>query len=259
MIPVTPPSQPRPWKRALLGTLVLGSLAATLLAPRFPQPASYHRFADQRSFLGIPHFMDVASNLPFLVAGLFGLYNVLTRQDSRLVDPAAQGPWTVLVASIFLTGFGSSYYHWAPSDATLFWDRLPMAMGFSALLGIMFLERVDRVWGRRLWLPVLLAGVGSLLYWRWRDDLRFYFLLQAWAVLLVPAVLLLFESSTTGTKHLVIALTLYAGAKILEGLDAPIFRLGGLVSGHTLKHIAAGMASASLVLHLCRRVPRRLP
>lgn len=256
MDPVERSCGPEPWKRALLGTLVLGSLVAVCLVNPIPQPPGYHRFADQRSFLGIPHFLDVASNLPFLAAGAFGLYNALRRSGARLVDPAAQAPWTLLMASIFLTGFGSSYYHWAPEDATLFWDRLPMALGFSALLGIMILERVDRTWGRRLWLPIAIAGLGTLLYWRRQGDLRWYILLQAWAIVLVPAILLLFEPTTTDTKDLGIALGLYGLAKVFELLDVPVFRVGGLVSGHTLKHLAAGLASGFLALHLGRRRAR---
>jgi hypothetical protein len=253
MVPVERSSAPRPWKRALLGTLVLGSLVAVCFLRPIPQPPEYHRFADQRPFLGIPHFLDVASNLLFLVAGLFGLYNALTKQGSRLVDPAAQGPWTVLMASIFLTGFGSSYYHWSPSNTTLFWDRLPMALGFSALLGIMILERIDATWGRRLWLPILLAGLGSLLTWRWQGDLRWYVLLQAWAVVLVPVILLLFEPRTTDTQDLGVALGFYGLSKLFELLDVVIFNMGGIVSGHTLKHLAAGLGSWFLALHLGRR------
>ena len=37
-----------------------------------PEPTAYHRFADHRSFLGIPNFADVASNLRFAVIALWG-------------------------------------------------------------------------------------------------------------------------------------------------------------------------------------------
>jgi hypothetical protein len=73
MNPVDHSSNPRKWRGTLLGTLVLGSLATVCFLRPIPQPPEYHRFADQRPFLGIPHFLDVASNLPFLVAGLVGL------------------------------------------------------------------------------------------------------------------------------------------------------------------------------------------
>lgn len=247
------PSGPRPWKRALLGTLVLGSLVAVAFVPPIPQPAEYHRFADQRSLLGVPHFMDVASNFPFLVAGLIGLYNAVRGPGAGLVDPVARRGWVVLMGSIVLTGFGSSYYHWSPGDGTLFWDRLPMALGFSALLGILLVERVDLRWGRRLLVPLLLAGIGSLLYWRRQGDLRWYVLLQAWAVLLVPAILLLFDAPTTRTRDLWIALGLYVLAKVFEQEDVRIYGLGGVVSGHTLKHLSAAAASSMFAVHVRRR------
>ena len=59
--------------------------AIGLLLPRIPQPQSYHMFADQRSFLGIPNFGDVVSNLPFAVVGLWGLV-LLLRSNSDTIQ-----------------------------------------------------------------------------------------------------------------------------------------------------------------------------
>lgn len=248
-------ADPAAWKRALIAVLAVGSLGAAFLVKPFPQPASYHDFADQRTLFGIPHFMDVASNLPFLVAGLLGLYNCLARKDLLYPEPAARLPWIILTLSVFLTGFGSGYYHWAPGNGTLFWDWLPMALGFSALMGIMVLERVDPRLGRALWIPLIAAGVGSLLYWRWVDDLRFYFLLQTWAVVLVPVILILFPAPFAGTKWMALGLGLYALSKVFELLDGPIYRATGFVSGHSLKHLAAAAGSWYLFVHLFRRRP----
>ena len=39
----------------------------------------------------------------------------------------------------------------------------------------------------------------------------------------------------------------YVVAKVLEALDARIFDLGGIVSGHTLKHLAAAVSTGYLV------------
>ncbi len=234
------------WKRRLPAVLCLGSLAAVLFFKPLPQPASYHDFADQRTLLGIPHFMDVASNLPFLVAGFYGLYNAAAKKAGAL--------WIVLALSVFLTCFGSSYYHWAPSDATLFWDRLPMALGFSALLAIMLQERVWRENDRHIFSAgILLAGVGSLLYWRWQNDLRFYFLLQAWAVLLVPLIIGLYPDPYRGTGWLWLGVGLYALSKIFELLDRPIYGALSVVSGHSLKHVAAGIGSWYLFVHVKKR------
>src|SRR3954464_2783902 len=122
------------WPRAaivLLGVMA-ASLAAMLLLPPIPQDQSYHQFADQRTLLGIPNFWNVISNLPFVVIGGIGL---LRYRDS----PAT----IVLFAGIFLTGFGSAYYHWNPTDAALFWDRLPMTLGFGAIMASVVAERLD--------------------------------------------------------------------------------------------------------------------
>jgi hypothetical protein len=40
--------------------------------------------------------------------------------------------WTLFFAGVTAVGFGSSYYHLNPNDATLVWDRLPVSF-FSSL------------------------------------------------------------------------------------------------------------------------------
>ena len=71
-----------------------------------------------------------------------------------------------IFGGIFLTGFGSAYYHWNPDDGTLFWDRLPMALAFSAILAKVVGERIDERAGAILLWPLLALGVFSLLWWR---------------------------------------------------------------------------------------------
>lgn len=251
---LSPAPRPARWKLVFLGLLAAGSLCGASFLNPIPQDPSYHRFADARTMFGIPHFLNVVSNLPFLVAGAFGLCNVLSKPASGFLAPVARWPWIALTGSVVLTGLGSPYYHWAPADATLFWDRLPMALGFGAVLGIIVLERVDVGLGRLLWVPLLLAGGGSLLFWRLGGDLRFYGLLQGWAIVLVPLMLLLFPPRYTGTHHWFLVLGMYGIAKIFELGDAPVYRLGGFVSGHTFKHLFAGLASWFIYRHLRDRV-----
>jgi len=247
-----PASSPR-WKLAFLGTLALGSLIGMLFVRPIPQDPGYHELADARPFRGIPNFLNVVSNLPFLAAGLYGLCHAFRRRDDAFLAPWVRGPWIVLTASLFLTGFGSSYYHWAPTDATLFWDRLPMATGFASVLGIMIIERIDLSLGRRLWAPLVLAAAGSLIFWRMGGDLRFYGLLQGWALVLVPLILILFPGNYTGGHAWFVALACYGLAKFFELGDAPTFRLGNVVSGHTLKHLCAGAAAFFISRHLATR------
>ncbi len=112
---------------------MLASLLGLLLLPPIVQNQNYHDFADQRTLFGIPHFCNVISNIPFLGIGAVGLWQFGRSQAAML-----------LFLSIFLTGFGSAYYHLEPSDQALFWDRLPMAVGFMAIFATAIEERVDR-------------------------------------------------------------------------------------------------------------------
>jgi Ceramidase len=148
----------------VMGILTVTSLASLLLLPPIPQDQSYHQFADQRALLGIPNFWNVVSNLPFIAVGAAGLRRF--RQDPITI---------VLFLGVFLTGFGSSYYHWNPNDDTLFWDRQPMTLFFMAILAATIEERVNARAGAILLWPLLALGVFSLLLWRWTDDLRLYF------------------------------------------------------------------------------------
>src|SRR5260370_21359888 len=102
-------------------SLMVASLAALLLLPPIPQDQNYHKFADVRALWGIPNAWNVVSNLPFIALGAVGL--------ARCRDDAAT---IVIFLGIFLTGFGSSYFHWSPSDRTFFWARLPFALAFMA-------------------------------------------------------------------------------------------------------------------------------
>ena len=45
----------------LIGILFLLALAFLLTVPRFPQDVNYHNFADQRTFLNVPHALAVDS------------------------------------------------------------------------------------------------------------------------------------------------------------------------------------------------------
>jgi hypothetical protein len=226
----------------VMGTLTVASLSALLLLPAIPQDQSYHQFADQRTFLGIPNFWNVVSNLPFVAIGATGL-----RQFHR--NPAT----LVLFVGIFLTGFGSSYYHWNPNDGTLFWDRLPMTLCFMAILAIVIEERVNARAGAALLWPLIAIGAFSLLLWRWTDDLRLYIWVQFFPCLALPLLFLLFPPRYTGAFYWVIAAALYALAKLLEFLDGAVYSAGSIVSGHTLKHLAAAAACFAVLRYFQTR------
>jgi ceramidase len=225
--------------------LMLASLAGLLLLPPIPQDQSYHDFADERTLFGIPNFWNVVSNLPFLVVGAAGL------QRRFRDDPAT----VVFFLGVFLTGIGSSYYHWEPNNGTLFWDRLPMTLSFAAILAIVVKERISEKAGAILLWPAVAAGLFSLLLWRWTGDLRLYFWVQFFPGLALLLLLLLYPPKYTGTNYLIAAIGLYALAKVFEFSDNTVFSAGYLVSGHTLKHLAAAAACFAILRYFQTRRP----
>jgi Ceramidase len=227
----------------LLG-LMAASLAGLLLLPAISQDQSYHDFADQRTLLGTPNFWNVISNLPFVPIGAVGLW-----QFRR--DPAT----IVLFLGIFLTGFGSAYYHWNPNDRTLLWDRLPIALSFMAILSIIIEERVNPTAGAILLWPLLCLAVLSLLLWRWTDDLRLYAWVQFFPFLAMLLIFLTCPPKYTGTYYWILAAVIYVMAKVFEHFDGAIYSIGFIVSGHTLKHFAAAAACFAILRYFQVRRP----
>ena len=228
----------------LVVAAMAGSLTVLLFLPPILQNQGYHEFADARRVAGVPNFWNVVSNIPFMAVGAVGLV--------RCRDDVAT---TIIFGSIFLTGIGSSYYHWSPDDGTLFWDRLPMALSFMAILAGTIRERVSAKAGVILLWPLLAIGVLSLLVWRWSGDLRLYGWVQFFPVVTLPLMFLLLPPKYTGTGYWVVAATLYVLAKLLEYFDVAIYSIGHVVSGHTLKHLAAAAACFAILRYFQARRP----
>lgn len=220
------------------------SLAGLLALPPIPQDPAYHQFADRRALFGIPNFWNVVSNLPFILVGAVGL--------ARFRGNTAE---IVLFSGFLLTGLGSSYYHWEPNDGTLFWDRLPMTLSFAAILALVVAERVGARAGRAVLWPMLAVGVASLLWWRWTDDLRLYFWAQFFPGLALVVLFALYPAKYTKTYYWFVAAAWYALAKVFEFSDHWVYSLGQIVSGHTLKHLAAAMACFVILRYFQLRRP----
>jgi hypothetical protein len=245
--------------------LMLAALVALvcLLLPPTPQSPSYHRFADRRSFLGIPNFGDVASNLPFAVIGLWGIGFLLRSTSGRAAQPfldeRERWPYLLVFVGLILTAFGSSYYHLSPSNARLVWDRLPMTIVFMSMVAAVMVERVSLRAGLWLWPGLVLIGLGSVLQWylselRGAGDLRLYAAVQLYSALVLLVTVLLPPRYTRGSDLLVVV-GFYVLAKVLELLDRPIFDVEHRVSGHTMKHLAAAAAGYWILRMLQKREP----
>ena len=233
--------------------------AAWVLTGPIPQDPAYHRFADTRSVLGIPNGLDVLSNLAFAVVGVAGLAVTLRRGSRALFDdPWTRVPYGALFAGTLLTAAGSAWYHLAPDDARLVWDRLPMTIGFMGLLAAVLAERLSVASARRAFVPLLAFGAGSVLYWyatetRGAGDLRPYALAQFGTLLAIVAVLARRPGRRPDARFLGAGLLAYGIAKVLEAADAEVLALTGAMSGHTLKHVVAAAGIACLAAEIARR------
>jgi hypothetical protein len=240
----------------VLGFIALGivALGFVFCLPPIPQHQSYHGFADDRTMLGVPNFLNVASNLPFVVVGGLGLGLLLRHDavgpDGPILDRAERWPLLVLFAGVLLTGFGSSYYHLAPSNGRLVWDRLPMTVAFMGFFASMIGERIGVRAGARLLGPLVWLGIAGVLTWhlgeqRGVGDLRLYGLVQFYPLLTIPLLIYLFPARYTRAGDVFVALGWYLLAKGLEVgfVDHGLFAAGRLVSGHTLKHLAAALGA----------------
>lgn len=241
--------------------LIVLSMAAIVLVltaiDPIAQDPDYHDFADKRAMLGVTNFWNVASNLPFLVVGCAGLVVVVVRPE--LVGPTGlRGPWFVFFSGVALTAFGSGYFHLAPTNASLVWDRLAMTVGFAGFFTVVLGEYFSPPVARRLLLPFVLVGILSVLYWSWtewggRGDLRPYAIVQFLPVLLIPPILLLRRQASDLTPALWIVVGIYVLSKILEHFDDSIYAMTGALSGHTLKHVAAALGPVVLIHALLKR------
>ncbi|MGB2645632.1 MAG: hypothetical protein WBG02_19155 [Candidatus Acidiferrum sp.] len=245
----------------ILAAFTLMVVIFSLLTPRIAQPLSYHNFADQRGWLGIPNFGDVASNLLFAIAGAWGLIFLGSRRGQEaFVDSRERWAYIFVFLGLALTAFGSSYYHLAPDNARLVWDRLPMTLAFMGLVAAMISERISVPAGFYLLPILLLIGAASVLVWwhseaRGAGDLRFYAAVQVYAVLILP-VLLLLPPRYTRSFDFVVIFFFYVLAKVFETADRAIFNLDHhTISGHTLKHLAAGAAGFWILRMLQKRKP----
>lgn len=241
-----------------LGILSAGMFLIAAIVPPVPQPQAYHQFADARGFFGIPNFCDVTSGIAFLFVGVAGLRFLLDPHGwqavGAFVEPSERWPYLILFLSVAMACLGSGYYHLMPDNDRLMWDRLPIAIGITALLAATLNERINPKLGSRL-LPVLAAiGAGTVVHWHWSEqrgigNLNFYVFVQFYSLLAVILLAIFFRSRYTRGADIYVALALYGFAKLAELEDREIYDLGHVISGHTAKHLLAA-AGVYCILHM---------
>ncbi len=234
--------------RQTIGTVLIAILSAAVVVAFFffepiPQDPAYHSFSDTETMLSIPNALNVLSNVPFLIVGLMGLL-ALARARDGFVTILASNHWAyvTLFLGAGLVGFGSGYYHLWPNNETLVWDRMPMTIAFMGFFSIIISEYVSEYWGRRLLIPLLIIGIGSVVYWwvtesQGAGDLRYYAVVQFFPILCIPIMLLCYSPRYTHVSGYWLLLATYAAAKLFETFDSQIHSTLVVISGHSIKHV----------------------
>ena len=242
-----------------LGMISLAALAVALFVPPVAQPTGYHAFADSRPWLGVPNFLDVVSNAGFAVAGVAGLVVTFTAH-AAFKTPMERLPYAAFFAALVLTALGSAWYHLAPDNERLFWDRLPMTLAFMSLLCAQLADRVNARAGALALLPLMLAGAATVVYWRATEragagNLVPYAALQLLAVASL-ALMVVVRSRYSHGGAIAAVIAAYLAAKLGEHYDRAILDATHVVSGHTLKHAIAALGGFIVAWMVACRQPR---
>jgi len=210
---------------------------------RIPQNPEYHDFSDSIGYFWLPNALNVLSNIPFVVVGTYGLVWLFqNRANSLSIVKSNEIAYWIFFGGTTLVGLGSGYYHIAPNNETLVWDRLPMTVAFMAFYAIILCEFVSEKWFRLVVFPLLFFGVLSVFYWWISEsqgvgDLRYYAVVQFFPMLTIPIILLFFKPKFTLVSGYWVLLASYMLAKLLEHFDSQFHELFGIVSGHSIKHV----------------------
>lgn len=245
-----PTLQSHPGRVAALMLLVLGPLLWLMIGHGTPieQDRGYHMFADARRYLGVENFGNVTSNLLFLLAGGAGA------RWCWLNRSGAWRSWLVFFSGVALVFLGSAYYHSAPGDDTLVWDRLPMTIAFMGLFAALVSEHLGEKLELRLLSAALITGIASVFWWQFSGDLRVYIWVQGAPLLAIPYVIAAFPGRYMLRHYLLYGVSLYALAKVAEFLDHEIYTASAsAISGHSVKHLLAGAAVLFVLAMLMRR------
>jgi hypothetical protein len=242
-------------RRAVAGWVValavVGAAAAVVVLGPITRGPGFHVYADQRTWIGIPHAGDVLSNLAFLLVAAW-------------LRPAATTgvPGAIAVCSgVAAIGLGSAAYHVAPSDALLVLDWLPIAITVMLVVAVVVRDRLGDAYGLLAFAAGPIAAVAAVGYWYLTGgtgaggDMAPYVAVQMLGVGL-PPVLATVAPGRVAAGWLVAAVGAFAIARAFAARDAAMLDAIG-ISGHSLKHIAAAGAAALALRALVRPRPGR--
>lgn len=250
--------QPAIHRAEILLLLFFASLAAiALCGPALPNPPHAHDFADARTLWGLPHALDVLSNLPFALAGCAGLL-VLRRVPHAAISRAERACATLFFAGLVVTAACSASYHWVLDDAGLAVDRLGMSVAFAGLLGLLAATHVSERAGMAAGAALLVLAPASVAAWFFGGNVLPWAVVQFGAMPLLVAAVFLRPRPGALRIGWVFVLLAYALAKLAEAQDHAVFAATGeLFSGHTLKHVVAAFAAWPVIVGILARAGRQ--
>ena len=112
------------------------------LVPPIAQDPAFHNFSDQKKFLGIPHFWNVMTNIPFLALGIMGLVKIHKHKLQGML-PDLYKAYIAFFTGLILIALGSGYYHLDPSNSTLVWDRMAITVSFMSFFVLVVGESIS--------------------------------------------------------------------------------------------------------------------
>jgi len=212
---------PTLWGWVGLSLAVLFTLGTFVAIPPYYQPEAYHHFTDFRPWGRLPNALNVLSNLPFLIVGLWGW------RKARRAEEGNRLSWTVFFLGLVTVGLGSAWYHLAPNNATLLWDRLPMAWTFMALLTLAARLHFKRLPEAGVLGGLTVVGILSVCTWYFihapgGGDLRFYGMVQFGGTGLAVFWFLTSKLPKRAKVWALLSVVFYAGAKLAEWGDWPV-------------------------------------
>ncbi len=245
-------------KKLLIISVCLISLCLILtLSSPLPQDATYHLFCGDHKILHVTNFWNVISNSPFLFIGILGLIRL--KKQRNLSNPFEYSFLISFInfSGILLTGLGSAYYHYNPTNISLVYDRIPMTLIFMSY----FTWSLGYFIARDLYKLIVVTvpvGIVSVLYWIISEsynagDLRLYGLVQFTPI---PIILYLYLKNwklLNHKKEFIIIFVSYALAKIFEMYDCLIYTQIR-IPGHPIKHLFAALSAYYIMIVLSNSI-----
>jgi hypothetical protein len=237
---------------------IAGGVLLLLHGP-IAQPAHYNDFADRSVLFGIPHARDVLSNLGFAMVATWGWVRLRPNRDHAALARGWYG-YRLFLVGLLLTAVGSGYYHLAPDNERLVWDRLPIGLAAAGLLAAVRAETRSDTHASRYAAILTVLAILSVVWWHYTDspqrpgDLRPYLFLQTLPLVLVPLWQAIYGAPHRDRVWFGVAVLLYVLAKLAEVWDHELLVALGWISGHTLKHLLATAATGVLIGRLSQRL-----